>query len=445
MSSTGAVYPFSRWSDLERLVSVKPQEGQRIELKSRKELKIQSSTEGSVKWSLGSDTKNKIATCVAGLANASGGTLILGVDEKGETPCERLEPFAPLGNLEISIRDYLRDAIDPPAPVEVSAVKRDDDVGEDEGVLVFHVGSSSLGPHQVIKSGMFPIRRDASTQSMKGGEVHNMVLGNYWRDREVEETLRQRSERFLQFCRGKGAPEQRFLGIRMTAVPQSPHIQIQPRLAPNQRLSAEWRPPSPELKALDSEGKLIERYSPPSTMNCSRYDWRALLRACRGEHTIRKVPDESTETRKLWSSNYCEIHADGLLELGEARWTPPANQIQVRIGQILCQIGTLMAWVDTVRLKAQLPGADYQIYVEVDFSTTVSSYQDFPGNSSYALHEPPRACRFFPFPVGNADEQNDILATVRRDLYNWMGLEPKSTHSYHLGHAIQTDSQQSAK
>ena len=104
-----------------------------------------------------------------------------------------------------------------------------------------------------------------------------------------------------------------------------------------------------------------------------------------------------------------------------------------------------MAWVDTVRLKAQLPGADYQIYVEVVFSGTVSSYQDFPGNSTYALHEPPRDGRFFPFPVGNADEQNDILATVRRDLYNWMGLEPKSTHLYHLGHVIQTDSQQTAK
>ena len=142
------------------------------------------------------NAKEKVAKTLAGFANASGGILILGVGEEGNTLCERLEPFGPLEKLEVSFRDFLRDATDPPIPVEVRAVRKDDDSSEHKGVLVFYVAGSRFGPHQVNKTGLFPIRRDASTSIMKGGEVHNMVLGNYWRGRKVEELLEQLFQQF---------------------------------------------------------------------------------------------------------------------------------------------------------------------------------------------------------------------------------------------------------
>ena len=232
----------------------------------------------------------------------------------------------------------------------------------------------------------------------------------------------------------------------MTAVPQWPNVQIYPRLAVNQQLPREWRPPVPELHALDSKEEPREKVLPPSTMQYENFDWRALLRGCRGEHNAKKDTDSSSDPNYLWpSKTYCEIHADGILELGEIRWVTAQTGLQVRIGLILYQIGTLMGWADSVRRKSQQPGAEYEIDMEICFFGRATSYADFPGNGQYTLQVPPVNCRFFPFPVGNAEEQNDILATVRRDLYNWMGLEPKSTYSYHLVPAIQTDSQQSAK
>ncbi|WP_082494704.1 ATP-binding protein [Methylobacterium sp. Leaf108] len=122
--------------------------------------------------------RDALAEEVVAFANASGGTLILGIDETDEAPprAKCLNALPDVVGLERRLRDALADCIEPRLPyVAVRGVVTEGDGG---GVILIEIGASSSGPHWVKKTRKPTIRREDRCDTLTMPEVHDMVLRN---------------------------------------------------------------------------------------------------------------------------------------------------------------------------------------------------------------------------------------------------------------------------
>ena len=187
---------------LNALINLRVQEDERIEFKG--DLPAET---GQDPWyagrKLGRKAKIAILEESVAFANAFGGALILGIDEKESKNepgvANKISPIPRCANLASSLELIFRDCVEPHIPgLEVIPIKTDDDAG----AIVIRVSRSRLAPHRVIPSLVCPIRRSDRCEKMTMREIQDLVLNLARGTEKLDTLLNERSERFEEEFRG---------------------------------------------------------------------------------------------------------------------------------------------------------------------------------------------------------------------------------------------------
>jgi hypothetical protein len=163
-------------AELEALVSAQTPESEILELKREPPGK----SGRPDPWMAGEDrlaesARDAIAREIVGLANSSGGRLLLGVDESESKPARaaRVHPIPRCELLAERLGQQLSAIIDPQIPsMKVTAIP----IEGAAGVVVIDVGVSGLAPHRHTPSKECFVRRGTRTEPMTMREVQDLTL-----------------------------------------------------------------------------------------------------------------------------------------------------------------------------------------------------------------------------------------------------------------------------
>ena len=429
-------------NDLQALIDSSVQEDERIDFK-----RDLSAETGQDPWydgrKLGKKAKIAILEGSVAFANAFGGALILGIDEKesqnGPGAANKISPIPRCENLASSLELIFRDCVEPHIPgLEIIPIKTQDE--DDAGVVVIRVGRSRLAPHRVIPSLVCPIRRSDRCEKMTMREIQDLVLNLARGTEKLDTLLTEQSERFEEEFRGLSGWNHNAIGIRATAAPLGDEIWFDPSHKAL-RDELDWHSVTAQLD--DDSCELEGGNLKISSTN----DWRPILRGARMEESFYR--SRSLTDRTLIKKVYREIHCNGLIELGltSSRSTEPLFfQSEERYGGLLpagwliTMFANLMVWIDRLRNHAGAPVAEYALELETYIYgkplprlSVRRIIEDFRGQyigkertefvENYAaLGTPMDSTRFPRYPLGGSDEIPRILDLFELDLWNNIGL-----------------------
>ena len=415
--------------DIEALLAAKVPEGERLEFKRELSAPKAKKDPWATDKKLSETAKKQILREVVAFANAYGGTLLLGIaeTESNHPVADRVVPMPHCAELAERWRLVFRDSVEPPVPqLQIHAVPTDGDAG----VVVFQVGRSPMAPHRVQPTLECPIRRADRCENMTMREIQDMCVNTARSLERLERQLEIRAQRFQdKEIAGLEDPET-CVGIRMTAVPVVDTVafdlvfyrgQLMPALAPQWRLVQVTRGSTERQIGMNS-WRLGQR-------------WRPMLRAARSDY----VPEEMTA--QPYSQNwYCEIHCDGLLELGyvsnrdidsqnrDIQWIPETLFIS--------WVPNLLSWVDQVRCQAQAPMAEYILEVEITVSgkscILVPESRSIGWYDFEFLPAPPLVEQFPRYPFRQAEDGDILTHRFWRDLWHWLGQNINEETSFAL-------------
>ena len=260
-------------------------------------------------------------------------------------------------------------------------------------------------------------------------EIQDMCVNTARGLERLEQQLEIRAQRFQdkEFV-GLQDPKT-CVGIRMTAVPVVDtvafdsvlyHSQLMPALAPRWR-SVKVTRGSAERQMDMNSWRLGQR-------------WRPMLRAARSEHISEEM------TARPYSQNwYCEIHCDGLLELGYvSNLADPQypNRQFVQEDLFISWIPNLLAWVDQVRCQAQVPMAEYVLQVEITVRGKPCALVPDSRNAGWPFGllpaSPPQVQQFPLYPFRQAEDGDVLTRQFWRDLWHWLGQNIDEETSFTL-------------
>jgi Putative DNA-binding domain len=154
---------------------------------------------------------------IVAFANASGGTLVLGVDEIAGNPprANAIVAIPRVHDLAARLADAARACIEPPlGGLQISGIVTE---GADDGVVVFRTVASAFGPHRVAGDGHAFIRRGASSVKMTMREIQDLTIDLARGADRLEALFKNRATNFGKwFNRPQPADA---TGLRVTAVP----------------------------------------------------------------------------------------------------------------------------------------------------------------------------------------------------------------------------------
>ena len=441
--------PVQSLQDIQSLIEAEVPEGQHLEYK--REL-----PGGAESWNsdrnLNAAAKKKILQEVVAFANAYGGRLLLGIAESETKPPVAQQIYALPDCADVAERWQLifRDCVEPPlSPLQIYPVP----TRGDEGVVVFQVGRSVMAPHRVTLTKQCPIRRADRCENMTMREIQDMSVNTARGLERLERQLKTRSRLFREqaihdFQIVEGIPIDRsphFIGVRLTAAPLVDAVSIHPvfhnktiveTLAPLKQ-SVQWNRGA-------EEGEL------PPPLWFSNRNWKPMLRATRVDSSPKPTREaykrKSTSGWPPYHNLYCELHCNGLVELGYVSNTvgPPNVRPEVKLPEcwLLSWIPNLLVWADQVRCQAQAPMAEYVLEVEViveHLSCALVAGLESPEWPDSKLSYPPTTVsiepqtQIFPhYPFHHINEIDDFISWFRRDLWNWLGQDISDDESFSL-------------
>ena len=426
-------------NDLNALINSCVQEDERIEFK--RDLPAET---GQDPWYNGRKLAKKAKTAIleesVAFANAFGGALILGIDEKksknGPGVANKISPIPRCAELADRLGLVFRDCVEPHIPgIEVIPIETQDDAG----AVVIRVSRSRLAPHRVIPSLVCPIRRSDRCEKMTMREIQDLVLNLTRGTEKLDTLLNERSKRFEEEFRGINDWDQNAIGIRATAAPLGDEIWFDPSHEAL-RDELDWHSVIAHLGDVpcELEGGNLKI---PSTN-----DWRPILRGARMEEYSHRYRD-GILTKKV----YREIHCSGLVELGltSSRSTEqllfhPEEQYGgiLPAGWLITIFANLLVWVDRLRNHAGAPVAEYALELEtciygdplpsLTVPEQIGNFRIHRGdqheltkiwyNNYFTLGTPMDSIRFPRYPLGSSDEIIPILNSFELDLWNNVGL-----------------------
>ena len=186
-------------NDLKALIDSSVQEDERIEFK--RGLSAEKGREDP--WysggKLGKKAKIAILEESVAFANASGGALILGIDEKesknGLGVANEISPIPHCADLAKRLESVFGNCVEPHIPrLEVIPITTQDDAG----AVIIRVGRSRLAPHRVIPNLVCSIRRSDRCEKMTMREIQDLVLNLARGTATLDKLLMERSERFKE-------------------------------------------------------------------------------------------------------------------------------------------------------------------------------------------------------------------------------------------------------
>ncbi|MYA03164.1 MAG: ATP-binding protein [Caldilineaceae bacterium SB0664_bin_22] len=415
--------------DIDALLDAKVPEGERLEFKRELSARQGRKDPWATDKKLSEAAKKQILHEVIAFANAYGGTLLLGIAETESKPpvADRVVPIPHCEELAERWRLVFRDSVEPPVPqLQIHAVSTDGDAG----VVVFQVGRSPMAPHRVKPTLECPIRRADRCESMTMREIQDMCVNTARGLERLERQLKIRAQRFqYKEIAGLQNPES-YVGIRMTAVPVVDtvafnivfhHGQLTQALAPQWRSVQVMRGTTKEWMDMSS-WRLGER-------------WRPMLRAARSDYLPANLAAQSYPM-----NGYCEVHCDGLLELGYVSncnidpQNPDTQWIQEKL--FISWMPNLLAWVDQVRCQAQVPMAEYVLEVEITVRGKPFVLVPESPNALWSFGllptSPPQVQQFPLYPFRQAEDGNALTRQFWRDLWHWLGQNINEETSFTL-------------
>ena len=429
--------------DLNALINSRVQEDEQIEFK-----RGLSAEKGQVDpWyngrKLGKKAKTEILEESVAFANAFGGTLILGIEEKkspnGPGVANKISPIPRCDDLASSLELIFRDCVEPHIPgLEIIPIRTQGGTG----AVVIRVGRSRLAPHRVTLSLVCPIRQSDRCEKMTMREIQDLVLNLARGTEKLDTLLNERSEQFEEEFRDFINYYQDTIGIRATAAPLGDEIWFDPGHRAL-RDELDWHSVIAHLGDVSCE------LEGGNLKISSTNDWRPILRGARMEESFYR--SRSLTDRTLIKKVYREIHCNGLIELGltSSRSTEPLFfQSEERYGGLLpagwliTMFANLMVWIDRLRNHAGAPVAEYALELEtyiygkplprLSVPEQIGNFRIHRGdqheltqiwyNNYFTLGTEMDSTRFPRYPLGSSDEIVRTLNLFELDLWNNVGV-----------------------
>jgi Schlafen, AlbA_2 len=258
-------------ADIQRIIELELKEGADLEFKSALATK-----DGSAdRWitsgdKVGGEAKKDLTKELVGFANASGGTLILGIEESSDKPSRAkcIKPLPKVVDLADRLKMACRDLAEPRLPhLSIVGVPINTD---GSGVVVFRVGGPSfLGPHRHSRDKEFYIRRNDESMPMTVEEIRRYSIG-----------LQQRSEavqaRLDKFARS-------FFGL---AQPADPIVRMSLCIIPTGEMHVPFihRKPEAKLQLETIPLKIGSTEHACGILTHNSLRWRAIIRGTEGRN-----------------------------------------------------------------------------------------------------------------------------------------------------------------
>lgn len=242
-------------------------------------------------------TRDAVLSEVVGMANASGGVVILGIEETEDDPPRAQAPYPLRDCAQLADRfgDMAWSCIDPRLPsLEVKGVPLQ---GDGSGVVLFRVLTSLRGPHGLTTTRRAYIRRGSKTETMYVREIQERTLqtqrGLDW----IERRLGGRQLEFAEWCRSP--TRENPAGMRATVLPGAQVVAVD---APYANSALSW--PNPTRYDGSVNGQEVTFAIRPSYSGANR-----------------PIPILRGARREIYSSLYDnayvqqEVHWDGLCDV----------------------------------------------------------------------------------------------------------------------------------
>jgi hypothetical protein len=175
---------------------------------------------------VGDYARDQVLAEMVAFANADGGTLVLGLHETKDEPrrAERLEALPKCEELAKRFLDATEDVIEPRLPsISVRGLVTS---GDGSGYVLMRVGKSSVGPHRLVTTREFYVRRGERAAKMSVGEITARTLELARTGDRIEALFAERNEvarrtytRLNKDAAGKPIEWVKPLLVRVTAAP----------------------------------------------------------------------------------------------------------------------------------------------------------------------------------------------------------------------------------
>jgi Putative DNA-binding domain len=406
--------------DISRVVSEQVQEGSQIEFKGT--LPAKGSAEDP--WVAGRDqvgefARNKLVEEVIAFANAYGGWLLVGIEETREKPARAsaVVPIRDCGELAERLRLMCRDCIEPTLPIlEVAGVA----MGNDRGVLVFHVPKSRMAPHRHSVTKECYIRRADRSEKMTMREIQDLTLQVERGLAAIERQFQKQREQFASHFTAYRAGSTRAFGLRATLVPLTP-IYVE-RVHGNEAAS----PPSHTLWGTIGDSKPYDL-----GLRDGGGAWRPIVRG-----TIK-----SESNRRFASSR--EVHCDGLIEHvvmhrteAEEGGRPGATPFYLPIQWVMGLFGNALCAAEKFRRAAGAPDVEYGLKFDIASNAALPIGRYGGISFGETLGPLPEGTTFPRYSVGGTDQFQSLSETFERDFWNGAGLDPPNVAAVDFERAL---------
>lgn len=386
-------------ADIDVVLREEWQEGTNLELKGALPAKSPSGDSWlQSQASVGDYARNQLVKEVIAFANAHGGTMIVGITETSDKPARAkvLSPLPKCHELADRLRLMVRDYIEPRLSIiDVVGVATE---ATGEGVVVFQIPPSRLGPHRHMQTRHCYFRRGDRSEEMTMREIQDLTLHL---DRGLRERERRLAERHEMFVR----EHQRFMdiedhptvGTRVTLVPLADLYMD--RVFDNDFVAPVRR----QFRATQGKQDRI------LNMPFGGVAFRPILRGTQSSEL-------DGRTRAIR-----ELHCDGLVEYSLLhRLEPP--RFAFYAGWFMCLIANALTTVE--RFRRASGGADTEYGMELELwvrrgDVSVLGYADLASGDYGAL---PEGRRIFPhYSVGDSLEFSKLCAVIERDFWDYIG------------------------
>jgi hypothetical protein len=184
------------FEDVEGLIQEEAEEGPRLELKRS----LPANDRQGDPWMTGAKrfsnpARDGLAKEVVALANAYGGAVVVGVDEKDDHPKRARGPnpilIPRIAACAEQVQQALDSLIDPPlAVLEVRGIEKPDSNGE--GVLVIRTGPSTRAPHGHGRPPLAYMRRGSRSEPMTMRDLQSTLFETRTRGERINALLEDR-------------------------------------------------------------------------------------------------------------------------------------------------------------------------------------------------------------------------------------------------------------
>jgi predicted HTH domain antitoxin len=389
-------------TDILRVIELELKEGTDLEFKGALATKDGSDD----RWittgdRIGDEAKRDLTKELVGFANASGGTLILGIEESEDKPprARRVRPLPKVIELADRLKMACRDLAEPRIPhLSVVGVPTDSD---GSGVVILRVeGRSLLGPHRHSRDKEFYIRRNDESMPMTVEEIRRYSIGLQQRSEAVQARL----DNFARSFFASGQPVNPIVRMALCIIPTSEmHIPFIHRRA------------EAKLK-LETIPLIIGRVRHDCSIAAYSYlSWRAIVRGTEGRSEDREGEHISI---KLFENG--EIYLDW-----QERCYSQFEFYDVYLEWVLGAFANGLLACQRLQRAARLAQAEYTAQFNLLLGRRRFVLQKY-GQESSPRHLGEITSPREPFPAlifNTSDDLSELCTLFERDILNYVHVD----------------------